>query len=168
MTIIAYRNNAIASDSAVINGYGTIIGSVPKCGARVIDGTAYFFGATGELAQGQKFMAWCKGDGLVNYLQGKDDLPLIAPPADKDHCTGIVCHGKTCHRFEGNNPAIVMDGTFHTLGSGDMYLIGAMEHGADVLDAIKIAMKYDAFSGGRLHHFEMIGDELHDFSETPA
>lgn len=161
MTIIAYRNNSIASDSAVINGYGSVMGSFQKCGARQIGDKFYFFGATGELAYCNKFMNWCNGDGLVNHLAGEDDIPLIDPPGDKEYCTGIVCWDDQCRRFEGNSPAIPMTGEFFFLGSGDMYVAGAMAHGADVYEALKIGLRLDSLSGGKIYHYEVHGGELH-------
>lgn len=161
MTVVVYKDNAIASDSAVINGYGTVLGGFQKCGARQINGVAYFFGSTGETAYCQKFMTWCNGLGLEKHLEGEvDNLPLIQPPGANEHCTGIVCFGSKALRFEGNNPPIEIYGDIFSVGSGDMYALGALEAGVDALAATRIAVKLDQLSGGEIHHHYLFGSEL--------
>lgn len=160
MTVVVYKHNAIASDSRAINGYGSVLGEFKKCGARKIDGTFYFFGATGETAYCQKFMDWCEGEGLLGYITGGEGLPLIEPPGDKEHCTGMVCFGDTCLRFEDNARAIKLKGEFFTLGSGDMYAAGACEVGMTALRAVEAAVVLDSLSGGSIWSYEVVGGVL--------
>lgn len=163
MTVVVYKENAIASDSRAINGYGSVLGEFKKCGARKIGDTFYFFGATGETAYCQKFMDWCEGAGLEEYLTGGDNLPMIQPPGDKEHCTGMVCYGTTCLRFEDNARAIKLTGEVFALGSGDMYAAGACQVGSTAVEAVQAAVVLDSLSGGSIWCYEVWGGALRGF-----
>lgn len=75
---------------------------------------------------------------------------LDNPPDDLDEAwvlqlrhDGIWMYEQTAVPFEIHNPFIAM-------GSGGDFAIGAMAAGADPFDAVKVATKYDVFSGGKI------------------
>jgi hypothetical protein len=59
----------------------------------------------------------------------------------------VLTANKDIYIFDDYGKWLAMDVDFAAIGSGANYAIGAMENGASPRDAVRAAMKHDAFTG---------------------
>jgi len=131
MTTIAYREGILAADRLSVQG-----STKSRCTKLFkIDGHA--IGVAGELACGLLFIEWFSG-GM------RGDCPL------NDQTTALVLNLSTgdCRQWESPGAGILVEDEFAAIGSGAGFAYGAMEMGADARQAVRIASKYDVYTGG--------------------
>lgn len=137
MTTIAYRDGIMAADSRAYAGDKIPIGEKVKI-RRLEDGT--LIGASSTLAGGTKwvldwFEAGCPAKaGESELLPDKFDLLVAYPNGElyiaNDHA---VLQG----------PLIA---SFLAIGSGEEYALGALQHGANAVQAVTAACALDVWS----------------------
>lgn len=133
MTTIVYRDGVLAADTRMIAGTA-IIGSIAKI-VRRDDGA--LCGGAGHASVVQAFQRW--------FLDGEEGDPPV-----EDETKMFVISPK------GNVEMFEVDGTiewrapYFAMGSGKEFALGAMYAGASAEEAVKAAMKFDPYSGGKV------------------
>lgn len=62
----------------------------------------------------------------------------------------------TCHRHASGYPEVIL--AAEADGSGEAFAVGAMEMGADAVQALRVAMKWDLYSGGDVQSYTITGE----------
>lgn len=143
MTTIAYRDGVLCGDTAAYNGT-TYVGSTRK----VVRGPkGQLAGASGEVCWVAKFLRWVEGGE-------KGDLP--APP---DGSRGMIIRPgapkPTIEIVEDERGPCLVVATFFALGTGATIALGAMAAGSSAWDAVEIAHRLDAYTGGGIDQLEV-------------
>lgn len=138
MTVIAYRDGALAADSFMISG-GGVIGSCMKIARNKKGDLA---GAAGTAAYSFSFLKW--------FSNGERGKP---PQAIRDNQymdrgavfrrSGVIEIWEPEGRFELTAP-------YYSLGSGKSEALGAMWMGATAEQAVEAAMALDQDCGGEI------------------
>jgi ATP-dependent protease HslVU (ClpYQ) peptidase subunit len=136
MTTICYKDGILCSDSQMTSGgtvqsYNTVKlhrlpgGWIGGCGGISDFSTVLEFlrGNIEELPKGLSFA------GL--YMKDNGECCVV------ESCAGGYIRELVCH-------------TFYAIGSGGDFAMGAMAAGASAKEAVKIAIKHDIYSGGRI------------------
>ena len=96
-------------------------------------------GTSGDYAAGVRFLDWLKAGG-----KGR------RPKLDKDF-RGLKLSKEGIFYVDGDDTTWMPIGTpYYAVGSGAHYALGALEMGADPKQAVKIAMEYDPYTGGKV------------------
>lgn len=137
MTTIACNRELMAADSQVTRG--TISAACQKIWK--VNGD--ILGTCGTYEIGLQFVKWYEAKGAAPELwdSSAEDFTALVLTAKG----GIFEYGPKLMPIE------VME-KFHAVGSGCEIAIGAMEAGADPIQAVKIACKRDSGSGGKVRH----------------
>ena len=139
MTTIAYRAGMMAADTLCIaGGRRRIAKKLYRAGGMII-------GISGNYQDGLTFVRWCK-DGcdmskLPEFIHygGKDDAPDF---------NAMVLSAEGCVQWtEHFQPMPILD-EFYAMGSGAMAATAAMVMGSSAQEAVELAMKIDANTGG--------------------
>lgn len=134
MTTVACDGSSISSDSLVTSG-DTVVGWHQKKVWRMSDGS--IVGCAGPVDPINKFIEWLESD---------DDS---APPRDKDLAAIILYPNGKAKLYQGTG--IVVDCELPAaIGSGYVSALTAMDLGYDAATAVKMAIKRDTMSGGRV------------------
>ena len=142
MTTIAFKDGIIAADSQETHGDGRI----SEC-KKLYSVSGTIIGTAGDSYTGLIFI-----DSFERGARMEDAPDLSHVKSDEDfEC--IVIEDKdniyTINRFFQKYPVKMPDG-FYALGWGSSYAMAAMEMGADAKKAVQIAVKYDAYTGGKI------------------
>lgn len=137
MTVIAYRDGVLASDSYVIQDGRFRVGNFQKI-YRVTDddGQSFLVGTSGSVHDCVKFRDW--------FESGEDDS--FNP---EDPFAAIVVNektGKVVH-YEGDTP-MEIDNPYHATGYGAPLALAAMAAGVGAEEAVKAACVIDVSLGG--------------------
>lgn len=148
MTIIVYKDGVMASDSQISSNdwhYGW-----SEKTARNLRGD--LLGASGDQGFMVRMLQW--------FLAGEKTSPPSARDGDKHYDCMIV-------RSKSQQILTLSDTTFcplenasHAIGSGRTFALGAMEHGASAVDAVKTAIKFDLYCGGEIRALPHKGKEV--------
>lgn len=135
MTTIAYKDGVIAYDSRQTRGGAIVSDNAPKC--QVVDGVSFFLAG-----------AVCDEKALIAAYFG-------TPSAVPVECSGYAVDGgkllmvgyddKTGIWKQELDPA-----NPDAIGSGSAYALAAMDMGASAEDAVRVAMKRDIYTGGKV------------------
>ena len=138
MTIIAYRDGVMASDSLIqANGVTSGMG-------RKITKTkqGFLVGGSGSFSNISLFLDWWEDEA-------EDKPPLNMLKIDT--MNGIVVSKDGVLTFDSPDMyPMEIKAKFHTLGCGSEIATGAMEMGATAEEAVKIAIKYLGACGGKV------------------
>jgi len=133
MTTIALRNGVMAGDTQVTEG-DTLVASGCRKVRRLRDGRLYGF--SGDIEQGEIMLrALRKGE---------------APPKLRGIKAILVYQDGVVSLWEGAIWIKQQHAPFFAIGNGTDFALGAMAAGADAKQAVKIAMKFDTATGGRV------------------
>lgn len=141
MTTIAYKDGIIAGDGRVTaDGHITCENLV-----KIVATKSHLAGVCGAADYAKRFLEWVKGGC------NEKAIPKTANNTTGD-IEGMVIDSNGNVTFYGRDmlPLNIGKVQFHAIGSGSAYALGAMAAGADAVEAIRIAIKYDAYSGGRV------------------
>ncbi|KKW09809.1 MAG: 20S proteasome A and B subunit [Candidatus Gottesmanbacteria bacterium GW2011_GWB1_49_7] len=148
MTTIAYRDGLMAADSQASTESYLEKTPCQKIYQIACDDSAAWGGALVGLAQGSfaglVFLEWLKGK------RSREEMSFDLMQ-DDDFLSLVVHHGKISiwNRYlVPDYPA--SDMTFWAIGSGAKVALGAMECGATAEEAVRVAAKYDLFTGGEI------------------
>jgi len=145
LTTIAYKDGIVAYDSRATQGGQIATNKVNKLAKRGKDWIAW----AGTLGEGEKVL-----EALVQDVY----------PQDLGFGCGVAMLSGIVHRVSLNNeelykiPVETIGGTM-ACGSGGEYAYGAMDAGASAIEAVKIAIGRDVYSGGSVKHLK-IGAKL--------
>lgn len=137
MTTIAVRGNIMASDSRE---------------------TVCDDGETAYVVNNKCKKIWRVSSGrILGCAHGSEDgirlmlaLKKNQPPPKLDAVVGVLLNTDgSVELYEGNIWQKV-SGDYYAVGSGALAALGAMDAGATAVEAVKIAIDRDPFSGGRL------------------
>jgi len=133
MTTIAVNHEMMAGDSLYVDGNirGTLKTKLYRINGDIL-------GYAGSAAEGQAFMHWYEDQ--TREKPDFNDTTVIVLKSD-----GTIETWEACYF-----PTIMEDHPFYAIGSGSHFAMGAMYAGADPKEAVKIAAKLDAYSGGRV------------------
>jgi len=141
MTVIAYRDGAMASDSQITADF-TRYGTCKKIGKRT-DGS--LGGAAGLTSFTQRWMAWFVGGG------SEEDMPKPDKTEEGDsdgQCLWVFPSGRI--RVVDSSGYYDVAADFFAIGSGSEYALGAMAVGASAEAAVKAAIIMDVNCGGEI------------------
>lgn len=136
MTTIAFKDGVLASDGKITTG-GCITNLNSKKIFRV---DSAWIGVCGTVAD------WGL---LIDYLNNAN-API--PPNAEFDCIYMPDRGKAVI-LEVCKGGMLREISFQqpfAIGSGGAYAIGAMAAGSSAVEAVKIACKYDVYSGGKV------------------
>jgi ATP-dependent protease HslVU (ClpYQ) peptidase subunit len=148
VTTIAYKNGVLAADSLI--NYGTFSnGEVNKIhvvampeddGKRVRRAMMAVSGAVWVI------------EPLIEWIESgasQDDIPhCLLAAAEQFSCIMIDDEGTV---WEFNNGFFLKCGVqYHSIGSGQMFALGAMAAGIEAPEAVAAAMKHDKATGGAI------------------
>lgn len=141
MTTIAYKDGVMASDSKIHwqnNAFEDNELKIRRLASGDLIGIA---GDSGDL------------DFMSDYCQGlcdKKDMP------DNLDSYIIVCEKRTGKVYIMEEKLKRIDvGESYAIGSGMQYALAAMECGKTAIEAVKIASKFDPWTGGKIHWLEL-------------
>lgn len=133
MTTIAYRDGVLASDSLVSSG-NTRAGEVRKIARH----GNLMGGISGPLDAAEKFLRW-----IESGCEG--DCPQLGDGSD-----AILIRGRKTFYVGPSGTVVPFRAPFAATGSGENLAIGAMAMGASAIEAVKVAIRFDEGSGGRI------------------
>ena len=133
MTIICWRDGIIAADSQTTNG--VLAGKTKK----LFKLKNAAIGFAGLLTDGLK---------LIEFLKSDEDKP----PELSEDFESLMMDLRTgkCAYYDRTLIAVKIMDKFEAIGTGSELAIGAMEHGATAIEAVRVAIKRDINSGGRV------------------
>ena len=133
MTIIVWRDGIIAADSQTTNG--VLAGKTKK----LFKLKNAAIGFAGLLTDGLK---------LIEFLKSDEDKP----PELSEDFESLMMDLRTgkCAYYDRTLIAVKIMDKFEAIGTGSELAIGAMEHGATAIEAVRVAIKRDINSGGRV------------------
>lgn len=141
MTTIAISDGLIAADSLVCRNY-TVFGATRKI--RAVDSSVYgsgFAAACGRLQDLEVFCGWLKDCGEKPKLD--------------EGFEGVFLTSHNLLQMDDGLVPYVVSGPFFALGSGADFALGAMGAGAGPKEAVDIACRFDAASGGEVSVFDV-------------
>jgi hypothetical protein len=99
------------------------------------------------------FLTWYQGrSGEWKLKHGDFPFTQVIQPGDEFNCVVISKDGKVrTYDFYLNEMELNLQ-EFFVIGSGAKAALGALEQGATAVQAVKIAMKYDLYSGGKVEY----------------
>lgn len=139
MTTVAYKAGVLASDTrATSNGSVINPGHHPKT-FRLPDGS--MLGVAGDVSQCQQ---------LINAMMRQ------SRPPELNECEAVlVLTDGSVHSYEGSVWTPVEGTDFYAIGSGWIPACVAMRLGASAEHAVRIAMEFDACSGGEVRTMKL-------------
>jgi ATP-dependent protease HslVU (ClpYQ) peptidase subunit len=153
LTTIAYKDGALASDSQCTNGNRTMF-RVKK----VFKTQSFLIGVAGPAELIDPFIGWfleaeeetCE-DGctpMTFHFKLPPELPSRLPDSELEAL--VICKNSlTVWHLQADGTGVELGrDVIAALGTGDQLAIGAMEAGASSSEAVAIAIRHDAFSGG--------------------
>lgn len=135
MTTIAWDGKTLAAERQITAS--TEISCFAKKIRKTLDGR--LIGAAGTLGA---------TDALLDWLESGGERPEFLE--EKQHAEAIEIHPNGDVWFHAQFHKSKVCRGKHALGSGSSYALAAMECGKNAKDAVKIAIKFDANSGGKI------------------
>lgn len=140
MTTIAYRNGVLAGDTRVTSD-DTILPGWERKVFRLPDGGLF---ASADDVEG--------GELLLRAMRKGHPPPRLP---ENEHVDAILIKPDGKMFFYEGNIWIRYRAPYCAIGTGRPYALGAMARGASAIDAVRIGMKFDAHSGGRVQSLRL-------------
>jgi ATP-dependent protease HslVU (ClpYQ) peptidase subunit len=142
MTTIAWDGQSLAIDSQFTDAGLRTVGIKAR---KLSDGTVLAF--CGTAVAGYALVAW--------YEQGaeREKWPHCQTDNETSACLIVAKDGQVAAFERGAPFAIPCHEPFMAWGSGRDYALGAMAMGASAEKAVRVAIKFDTSSGGRVRVF---------------
>ena len=147
MTTIAYRDGVLASDSRETAYKSRIDTDNSKKIYRV--GSA-LVGMAGSSAQGLQMLEALKKAVKTRKKGEANILPSIMLKS----CTALLVESDGSLWFYEKGVWMVVK-EYYSIGSGSDYALAAMDAGLSAKEAVRLAIKRDCFSGGRIQTLEL-------------
>lgn len=135
MTTVVYKGGVLAADRRV-----TELNHIHGTTRKIFKLTHCMIGFCGDFVEIQKVLEWVKG-GFVGS----------PPELRKDAEVDAIYVDNSGNGFYIQSPDFILqplDTPYMAIGSGAMYAKGAMAAGKSAVEAVKIAMIFDANTGG--------------------
>lgn len=144
MTVIAYKNGLLSSDSCISEGTVNIGGMRKIIRSR----GGLMAGACGCAESVEMFLGWAK----------KSLRLRVKPDLSDSEFTGISIHpdGKVIFYEQGLIP-YTLDAEFYAFGTGGDLALGAMAAGADAVEAVRIAIRFSHGCRGPIQAIHLDG-----------
>jgi len=146
MTVIAYRDGVLASDSRITSGKDFLEGDSCTKIYRLSDGSVV--GLAGDNHNGLLLL-----EALREASTG-DIRTLPKGPFKKAEALLVSPRRKVFMYSGGWYDDKHMQG-YYAIGSGSIVALGAMDAGATAVEAVKIGIKRSVFCGGRVQKLEI-------------
>lgn len=143
MTTIVYRAGILAADSRAYSGDKNPIGEKHKI-HRLADG-CLIGASSNKVGACEKFRRLVAASGVEGTFE--DEVPVQAIVIRPD---GSFFYFNNQDSFSGPITAEYM-----AIGSGEEYAKGALKMGASAVDAVRIAIECDPWTGGKIHTLEL-------------
>jgi hypothetical protein len=148
VTTIAYKNGVLAADSLI--NYGTFsngevnkihVVAMPEDGGKRV--RRAMMAVSGAVWVIEPLIEWIESGA------SQDDIPHCLLHAAKDFSCIMIDDEGTVWEF--NNGFFLKCGVqYHSIGSGQMFALGAMAAGIEAPEAVAAAMKHDKATGGAI------------------
>lgn len=154
MTTVAFDGRYLAADTQMTFGNGSI-NQLPSRKLVVRDG--HVFASTGRIINGlrDRFVDWW----FTPAITGADRVTLPDLGAADAATAGsliIVLPDLRCGCVSYTGPDFLETGPISAWGSGEDYAVGAIEAGANAMEAVLIAMKHDINTGGEVEFVDTL------------
>lgn len=139
MTTIAYnhRDKELAADSQGTCGYNKVSGNIVK----IIRVKVGWVGFCGSVADSHELVEALNGLDVKGDLSKLEFGAIVLPDKGRAYICEVSSLGKLTKLYLTDHWCV---------GSGADLALGAMAAGASAKEAVKIATKYDIYSGGRI------------------
>ena len=139
MTTIAYNNGLLCADTQV-NSNSCVYGYASK----IFEHDGVFYASCGQKQDFEQLKNWVKSGK-------KEDKK----PSFDCSFSGMYCDGDNIYCFDDKFIPYIIEADYFAMGSGWEIATGAMEFGASAEEAVNIACKIDAFSGGKVEVYKV-------------
>jgi 20S proteasome alpha/beta subunit len=133
MTTIAVRGTAIAADTQTTDGNGI----KSTTGRKLFEVNGGLVGVAGDLIDAMVFVEWLRNPKKARKPETHADFLALELRADGK----IYMWNATLH-------ALLMEDEYYAIGSGAPVAMGAMFAGSTAEQAVRAAIKWDAYSSG--------------------
>lgn len=133
MTTVAFKDGVMACDSQMSGNF------ISLTKRKVIKGNKSIVGFCGDAISGYSGALYLCGDEQDRPITTRDDDVLF-----------MIWDGSRLFLADNEFRSIPVDDKFHAIGSGGAIAMAAMELGCSAPEAVKMAIKYDEYSGGRV------------------
>lgn len=148
MTTIAYRDGVMAADSQCTQD-GTRACEVAKI-ARI---HGWLVGCSGSSGLAHEFQEWFRAECRERLK--RTPASLAVQGQDAKLSVLLVHPDGTIFGVDGLGHPYPIKGPFIADGTGFKVALGAMEMGASAAEAVKVASKYDIYTGGPVRTLKM-------------
>ena len=138
MTTIAWDGTTLAADTQIVTSFGS-----KRPGHKIYVGDARVFGGVGGIANCQRIAAWLLNGEPKPTLEGEDGEGTNGIVIDRATGGAWIVEGKLCDMLP------LEPGPF-AIGSGRDSARAAMALGHSAVDAVLLASKLDAWTGGEI------------------
>lgn len=148
MTTIAFSKDTLAADTKLSSddAYWANCTKIKKV-------KGWLIGAAGGWDLTEAFMS--RFDPSFIKMKSVLPLPQLAEKDPDFEALMISPEGKVYYTEAGGVVGVVKTKGFLAIGSGAKVAMTAMEMGATAVEAIKMAMKYDIYTGGRVQKVKL-------------
>lgn len=144
MTTVVYFDGVLAADRLCAAG-SRREGMIRKVAKRKSDGA--LIGGCGSVSIVSEYMAW--------FLAGeRGKAPTLGEDDKHDAEMIVVRPGRKVFLYDRTGK-YQLKAKCIAMGSGCEYAYGALEMGADAVEAVKVAIRRDAYSGGGVNAYEI-------------
>ncbi len=147
MSIVAYRDGVIASDTAVSSKDALIPNAIPKIMA-LKDNT--FIGAVGDAVVIQNFFKkFSKFDNWSPILENTiNSSPLNIDNDEAMNLIMIKPDGVIKYLYNGGWLEYSRNLRYFAIGSGKSFALGSLYAGSSAIDAVRASIEFDFYCGG--------------------
>lgn len=139
MTTIAFRDGVMACDTRMTGGFISVVRS------KIVTGHDTLVGFCGD-----PIAAWPSAMYLAGELQ---DRP---PGSGKDEVLFLLYRSSGLYLVDSELRELPLTGNkYYAIGSGEQAAMVAMHMGATAAEAVKMAIKVDENSGGRVKEYSL-------------
>lgn len=159
MSIIAYRDEIVATDSQLSQGPDPLAHDFPKMKSiPKSDGTHFAIAAgTGNPFRVERFFRWM-AEGLPWRASHEETHTAVFGSSDDD-CSSTLIYfrsDRTAHFCNDESFPVFLEldlqeQDYLAFGSGQEYALGAMHAGATAVEAVMAAIAHDGYCGGGVH-----------------
>lgn len=131
MTTIVCNREMMCADKQATHTANFITTKLYRIGGSI-------FGCAGESGLGRKFLAWKRG-GDKPELDSESQFSALE-----------LTHDGVIQLYDCHLEPYAVENDCYAIGSGGEFALGAMSMGASLEDAIKIAAKWDSYTGSEI------------------
>ena len=147
MTTVAFDGKVIAADTLAVDGWG--LKSIME--DKIRRGFDFFMGFSGDSYDVEKYWSCVKHFKLNEILSY--DFDWFDREKTILHALLVNVEGKAW--YMSGNTFVRCDHTFHAIGSGRGYAIGAMAYGSTAAGAVSIANRFDNGTNNDCRFYEV-------------